>query len=277
MWEKADLFRTWLTKSRIVRAVAEKPEGPFTIVEELSVLNEQEWSKKSAHNPTVKKINDKYYLFYMGTTYKDSEADLSDGVRYHPARFNQCIGVAVASSPEGPWIPSKNNPVLQPREGYWDNTFVSNPSIFVEDNEIKMIYKAKWHTDNRLILGLAVANNPEGPYERKGPSPIFEYDVEDPFIWKEDEKYWMIAKDMTGDIVGKYNGVLFESDNGMDWALAENALAWNHELIFKDGDRLLPKYMERPQLLIEDGKPICFYTAIGDYDNYSYNLARRIK
>lgn len=278
-WEKSKTFNSWVTHSRIVRAEAEQPEGPFIIVEELTSLNTQSWSEKMTHNPTVLKIKDKYYLFYIGTTYEDTVDDIPENVCVHPARFNQRIGAAVADSPEGPWVPSEKNPILKPREeGYWDSTFVTNPSVYVDrDGEVRMIYKAKWHTDNRLILGLAVAKDPEGPYERMGPSPLFEHDVEDPYIWEEWGKYWMVAKDMQGDLVGKYNGVLFESEDCMNWRLAENPLAWNHKISWLEGEEECPTNMERPQLLVENGKPVCFYTAIGDFKTFSYNLARRLR
>ena len=187
-WETAKEFRSWVTASSIVRAVSNSPEGPFEIVEELSSLKSQPWSDKMVHNPTVITYAGKYYLFYIGTTYPPSAPDIPGEtgvyqVATHPARFNQRIGVAVADSPKGPWIPSGNNPILRPRIGCWDSTFVTNPSVFVEDSgEIRMIYKSKREEDPKLILGLAVAQDPEGPYVRQGPSPLFEYDVEDPFI-----------------------------------------------------------------------------------------------
>ena len=277
-WSKEKTFSGWVTVSKIVRAVSDKPEGPFEIVEELDVLNQQDWSAKMTHNPTVTKYKDKYYLFYIGTTYADHVPDVPFEVKNHPARFNQRIGVAYASSPEGPWTPSAANPILKPRKDEWDSTFVSNPSVcIVDDNEVRLVYKAKWHADDRLILGLAVANDPEGPYERQGPSPLFSHDVEDPFIWKDGDMFWMIAKDMSGKLVGKYNGILFQSKDGYDWELSEHPLAWDHQVVWDDGTVEDIPLVERPQLLIVDGKPICFYTAVGDGINNTYNLARRLR
>lgn len=279
-WEKTKTFKSWVTHSKIIRALACEPDGPFEIKEEVVSLNEQVWSKKMTHNPTVKKIGDLYYLFYLGTTYSDDVPDIPEDVNSHPARYNQRIGVAVAVHPAGPWTPSANNPILKPRPGEWDSTFVTNPSVFVDEGEIRLIYKARYayqnEDSNKLILGLAVSQNPEGPYVRKGPSPLFDYDVEDPFIWKENNRYYMVVKDMTGSITGKYNGVLMASDNGEEWALAEEPLAWDHNLFFDDGTVEQPYFVERPQLLIEKGRPTCLYTAIGDGKNYAANLARKI-
>lgn len=279
-WEEEKTFASWLTHSRIVRAESQNPDGPYEVVEEITSLNTQAWSKKMAHNPTVKKIGDKYYLFYLGTTYSDDTPDVPVTTNTHPARFNQLIGVAVADRPQGPWIPSENNPIIRPREGEWDASYVCNPAVFVDGDEVRVIYKSKWSfpgkDENKLILGLAVANHPEGPYERRGPSPLFPYDVEDPYIWKEDSKYYMVVKDMSGDIAGRYNGVLLESCDCMDWKLSDNVQAWDHDIEFQDGTKIHPTRVERPQLLVEDGKPICLYIAIGDGKTYSYNLARRL-
>ncbi len=140
-----------------------------------------------------------------------------------------------------------------------------------------MIYKAKLEHEEKLILGAAIANDPEGPYERKGPSPLFDYDIEDPFIWKQEGKYYMLAKDMRGHIVGKYDGILFESEDGLNFVISSNALAWDHEVIYTDKETEHPLFVERPQLLIENGQPKCFYTAISNDRSHSYNLARVLK
>lgn len=278
-WKKEATFSGWLTQSEIVHATSSFPEGPFENASPLTCLTDQEWSAKCVHNPTVLKVGAKYYLFYMGTTYGPDAPDIPQDTGTHPARYRQQIGVAVADAPGGPWLPSKNNPILTPREaGYWDSTFVCNPSVSAtKTGGIRMIYKAKWHTDDRLILGLAVAEHPEGPYERQGPSPLFPYDVEDPFVWEEDGRYWMVAKDMSGALVGKYNGVLLESDDWEEWRISDRALAWDHTILWKEGGSECPSHMERPQILMENGKPVCFYTAVGDAKTYSYNLARRFR
>lgn len=276
-WPTDCSFKSWLTASSIVRGTATSPEGPFTIEEEITSLKGQDWSSKMVHNPTIKKIKDRYYLFYVGTTFGPDAPEIPEVVNEHPARFNQRIGVAVADHPSGPWVPSETNPILAPRPEDWDNTFCTNPSIFVKkEDEILLVYKSRWHDDERLILGLAKANDPLGPYIRTGPSPIFQYNIEDPFIWKEGEEYWMLAKDMSGELVGKHNGALFCSRNAMDWQPADPLLAYNKVIPIGHEQVEEHPFLERPQLYIEDEKPICIYHAVGDYKNYSFNLARRI-
>lgn len=42
------------------------------------------------------------------------------------------------------------------------------------------------------------------------------------------------------------------------------------------GNRI-PFPIECLQILLENEKPVCFYTAVGDAQTYSYNLARRFR
>ena len=286
-WPKDCGAHAWVADSTIIRCEARSPEGPYTIIEELAVLKSQPWASEMAHNPTVKKIGDRYYLFYIGTAFNRETDPLGDNVsfHFHPARLGQRIGVAVADSPAGPWVPYENNPILSPREkGNWDSMFVTNPSILVErDGSVRLMYKCEAESEDKnvhvLMLGMAVAPRPEGPYERAGPSPLFPYDVEDPFIWEEDGVYWMLAKDMTGAIVEKWAGVLFRSDDAVNWKIAENKLAYNHTVEYADGSSERYYFVERPQLLLEDGKPVCLFTAVGqikDGKAHFFNLARRV-
>jgi len=277
-WEKKHGMIGWLHFSKIVRGVSDKPEGPYKIEEELTSLL-QPWCAKMTHNPTVHKFGNKYYLYYLGTTYDDN----TDIPKMHgmlaecPARFNQRIGVAVADGPEGPWVPNANNPVLKPRPGEWDSTFVTNPSVFEGPNKkYHLIYKAKWHTDSRLILGLAISDSPVEGFKRFGPSPIFAHDVEDPYVWNENGRYWMLAKDMSGKVTNKMEGILFVSENGADWELSGTPFAYDRTIQWSDGTSETVKNLERPQLLVENGKPVCFYAAIMRDANDITNLARLI-
>lgn len=275
-WAKDKYFSAWLTDSHIVRAVSTEPDGPFEVVEKIESLHSQTWCSKMVHNPTVKRYGDKYYLFYVGTTYENEVTYKPKFDPEHPARYNQQIGVAVADSPGGPWKPSSMNPILSPRDGQWDSTFVTNPSVYEVDGEIRIIYKAKLPKEKTLILGMAAAKDPEGPYERKGPSPLFPYDVEDPCIWKEGSSYRMLVKAMSDELVPAGSGILFESHNGENFEVAADKLAYERVISWQQRDEETVTRLERPQVLLENGKPVCLYNAVGDGDTYAYNMARAI-
>ena len=70
-WRKDyPMFDGYLFFSEIVRAFSEKPEGPYRYEEKiLPCMPPDNWDGKIAHNPTVVKWQDRYYLYYIGSTY----------------------------------------------------------------------------------------------------------------------------------------------------------------------------------------------------------------
>lgn len=58
----------------------------------------------------------------------------------------------------------------------------------------------------RMAFGAARAANWNGPYHAISDQPLFsieEMELEDPFIWRTDDEYEMIVKDMDGRICGQ--------------------------------------------------------------------------
>jgi len=133
-WDKKKQFKAWVSHSKIGIAVSDSPEGPYSFYRNMNELNNQSWCEDMTHNPTVKEYDGKYYLYYVGTRYDKPGPDVP--AHLHPARDNQQIGVAVADSPSGEWMPFEGNPVLKPRENHWDNTYVTNPSIYFLFSEL---------------------------------------------------------------------------------------------------------------------------------------------
>jgi len=281
-WPHETTFRGWLTDSEIVCAVGERPEGPFEFAEELAHLKDQAWAKHMVHNPTVHKIGDQYCLFYIGTHWGGDDPNEAKRPENRDAweriRFNQRIGLATAPDAAGPWTPCPRNPILLPREGKWDCTLTTNPSVCVmPDGKIMLMYKSTRASGQPLLLGIARAASVEGPYERIGREPLFEHNIEDPFVWREHGRFWMICKDMTGAVCGEHKGgILYTSDDGTDWRVADTPHAYSREVEWADGEVEEMHFLERPQLLVEDGKPVCFYSSTGDGKTWSRNLARRI-
>ena len=132
-WPKTLPFHPgWGVASEIVRAVSEKPEGPYRFAEVvLSARGAGWWDGRSVHNPVIQKCDDTYVLFYMGTTYPypDVPADGSlchDSYQWLCARANKRIGIATAKSVFGPWS-RPDHPSLDVRPGHFDDFLVSNP------------------------------------------------------------------------------------------------------------------------------------------------------
>jgi len=98
MWTKSVAFTpNWLTNSRVVRATARQPEGPYTYVEDvLPPRGGSFWDGKMTHNPTVHRVGNTFLLFYTGTTYDAPIPDASSPV----IQPNSPLRIQVPSAPE---------------------------------------------------------------------------------------------------------------------------------------------------------------------------------
>lgn len=273
-WPKTHAMHpSWLLNSEIVRASSDKPEGPYQFEEViLGERGAEYWDGRSVFNPKIKKIGDTYVLYYVGTTHpfksvKDDETLTEEDPRVIVARSNKRIGIATAKSLTGPWT-RQDSPILLPRPNSFDNFFTSNPAPYVEeDNSILLVYKTRTYKKppytgtlhGSMQIGVARAQNYHGPYQQISDTPVFNRDIisiEDPFVWKENSLYHMIAKDMRGDVCGqKHGGMHAVSEDGIHWEAIKGELAYSRLILWDDGKQELMGSLERPFLLFENGKP----------------------
>ncbi|WP_435742490.1 hypothetical protein [Microbacterium sp. PMB16] len=104
-----------------------------------------------------------------------------------------------------------------------------------------------------------------GPYSRSEES-IFppEFHLEDPFIWKTDRGWDLIAKDMEGNVAGTvYAGIHAYSPDGIEWELDHAPLAYSRTIRWDDGLGEVGHF-ERPFLLIDHGVPTHMFAAVAD-------------
>jgi len=265
----------WLTNSEIVRASADKPEGPYQFEEVVfSPRGEHFWDGRMTHNPTIHRWRDNYLLFYIGTTYAGATPDAAHPMTNQSpmrleARANQRIGVAVSKSVKGPWK-RMEQPILQPRPGKWDALMTTNPAPCVhEDGSVLLVYKSAIDQKGLLTLGLARAPRFDGTYERVLDGPMFDFSatgdhVEDAFVWHGKSGYQLIMKDMKGGICGEAGGGIHAvSQDGIKWQVSKPAMAWSRNVKWSDGVVREQARFERPQLLIEGGKPTHLFCATG--------------
>ena len=133
-WPKSVPFGPhWCTNSEVVRASADKPEGPYRFEEiVLPPRGAEFWDGRMTHNPTIHRWRDNFLLFYIGTTYKGdtpsaTENRVASQTLWHEARANQRIGLAVSkSNSTAPWK-RMPDPILQPRPGKWDALMTTKP------------------------------------------------------------------------------------------------------------------------------------------------------
>ena len=104
-----------------------------------------------------------------------------------------------------------------------------------------------------------------GPYRRALQEPIATAIVEDPFVWKQDSTFYILAKDMEGNITGeKHAGVFLTAKDLTQWKLGENPKAYSRTVRWTDGTQTMQGSFERPQLLIQNGKPTHLFAATAD-------------
>lgn len=269
-WPAAAGWRSWLSKCEIGHAIADHPEGPFEFVgTALEPSGPGLWDAFTCHNPTIHKVGDKYALFYIGST---------DGTS-----INQRIGVALADSLYGPWQ-KIYTPLISPgQRGEWDDHITSNPAFLQHPNgKFYLYYKGMsreaWERGN-FFYGLAIADNLTGPYRKINDNPVIDISykgenvkLEDAYVFLEDGKFIMIARDM--GYFDNYGGLYFESEDGINWSNVQRAYfgaeyyGIQHEM---KSDHLFRKNrIERPQILMQDGKASYLYTAM---QGGKYNLS----
>lgn len=291
-WEKKYGFQAWVTRSEVAHATSKTPFGPFVFKDvALPVRGAEYWDGLCTHNPTVHKFGSKYYLYYMGNTGDGDDTPTLNGQLNWIHRNNQRIGVAVADSPNGPWK-RFDKPIIDASEDpdAPDALMASNPAITQgPDGRFLMVYKAVGKQKPMPFGGPVVhltawSDSPTGPFT-KDLKPIFtsgeaNFPAEDPFIWSQDGKYYAIVKDQGGYFI-KHDTralVLFESENGMDWSLAEHGFVSGLDLLWEDGELERMANLERPQLFFEKGKPTALLVAVCKQDKSdTYNVRIPLK
>ncbi|MGD1890432.1 MAG: glycoside hydrolase family 117 protein [Cyclobacteriaceae bacterium] len=105
----------------------------------------------------------KYYLYYQGFLEASGK------------RGDDCpVAVSYADSPDGPW--THHNEIVIPNgpEGTWDQYSIHDPYPLVYKDKIYLYYKSDFDGDPRLVRmqGLAIADNPLGPFEKHPLNPV---------------------------------------------------------------------------------------------------------
>ncbi len=283
-WPRSLSFAHWAVCSEIVRASADRPEGPYRFEE--VVLPRRGggfFDGRMTHNPAIVRSGDTFLLFYTGATYEGPDPTPEDPAEQPSARWQQSwhnkrIGLAYAKSVRGPWT-RLNRPVLDVRPGAWDSVITSNAAPCVcPDGRVLLLYKSTPDRHDphdgrfrgRFHLGGAIASSWNQPFERLSDEPLLRFDrpdahVEDPFCWHDGERFRAIMKDMTGAIGGEPQaGVAAESSDGRTWRLSDPPQAYARKVRWSDGRTTRPAKLERPQLLSQHGKPTHIFFATCD-------------
>lgn len=279
----------WLLASEIVRASCDTPDGKYQFDEVvLPARGAQYWDGVMTHCPQITKVEGKYVLYYTGTTHHyEGEPDLSGeesllkDPRVIALRANKRTGIAVSDSVFGPWK-RFDKPLIDTREGEFDNFFISNSvPCMGPDGKTLLVYKTRTYEESpgqaklecrvsHQVLGAAIVNSYDGDYTAtRAPFALLSgNNLEDPFIWYDSDGYNLMAKDMTGELCGEpMGGIYANSKDGLNWTLKENFLFYSRNILWDDGVVREMGNLERPFLLIENGKPTHAFFATSDGKN----------
>ncbi|MEM9251760.1 MAG: family 43 glycosylhydrolase [Planctomycetota bacterium] len=118
---------------------------------------------RSNCTPDILKWQGRFYLYYQAFLEPSG------------LRGDYCpVAVAHADSPDGPWTRSDRVIVPNGEDGAWDQFAVHDPHPLVHDGKVYIYYKSAYNRPDRLTLGLglAIADDPLGPFEKHPLNPL---------------------------------------------------------------------------------------------------------
>lgn len=125
------------------------------------------WEGASVFTPNILVAEGKYWLFYTGT---------SQPYKKKPFNPDSKIGIAVSDFPDGPWERLATNPALANSDNPedFDSHLVDDACLMVRDGKYWFYYKGRQlgKSPGQTQMGLAIAENPEGPYIRHEENPV---------------------------------------------------------------------------------------------------------
>jgi hypothetical protein len=207
-------------------------------------------------------VGDRYILLYIGNNNPQTPP--------HPS--NQHIGMARSSSLSGPWEKVNGDGlILSPPDdsSYWNygaSNGVNNPALLRHPNGKYYLY----FKSQEGRMGLAISDNITGPY-RQLPEPVTSnaMTIEDGYAFLHKDKICLLTTDNHG-ILEKGGGLLWESDDGLHFTLAEQGFYPVENYL---GNKALQKArkhyggniikFERPQILMMKDEPEYLYVTSG--------------
>jgi hypothetical protein len=245
-WPKSHEFPVdYFHSSEIVRATSKSIVGPYEFQE--VIIGERDsvfWDSNMAHNPTIHKIGDKYVLFYIGSDFTT--------MRKGSNRFLRRVGYATASKIEGPWLRA-DKPIIDQES--------NNPAVLADGDKIKLLFR-----DEELRVVLAEADNFMGPYEIVNSNVWPESKIEDFYFFKIGNQSHIICEDNVGAITVhiRWGAHIYSEDGITNWKRYMQVIAYDHDILYKNGSVLNCTRRERPQLLIESNQIKSIITALFD-------------
>ncbi|MDN5216757.1 glycoside hydrolase [Fulvivirgaceae bacterium BMA12] len=118
---------------------------------------------RSVSTADILKWKGKYYLYYQG--FLEASGKRGD---YCP------VAASYADSPDGPWTATNEIIVPNGAKGSWDQYAIHDPYPLVHNGKIYLYYKSAFNRPAPVWVGagLAIADNPLGPFEKHPLNPV---------------------------------------------------------------------------------------------------------
>jgi len=278
----------WVTDSEVAHAVARDVLGPYEFSDvALPARGFPYWDGDVTHNPHILKEGGLYYLYYTGNhgsgywqSADPNHLPSMDDPQWWENRNNQRVGVAVSSSPYGPWQ-RFNTPLADVMRR---QRLTAQPAVMCRpDGKYMLVYKTviegPGHYGNGVQHFIALADDPLGPFIDQSvrfiQAPRTGFPIDDQVEWYQDGRFWCITKDHGEGFTEHVPAlVLFESQDGLDWQLAANPLVMPFEITWQDGEIQKFDRLEMPKVYVEDGRArVLFLAAKPVGEEHSFSVA----
>lgn len=185
-----DVYHVWYTKGKLPHGYdatifhASSPDGHVWTErgEALVRGGEGSWDEQSVFTPNILAAEGKYWLFYTAVS-----KPFTNGDKKTPPT-KTAIGLAVADSPEGPWVKLATNPVLTASEDHqdFDSLRIDDACLIVREGKYWLYYKGRqWNkSPAQTKLGVAIADQPQGPYIKHPGNPVIQANHE-VLVWPQ--------------------------------------------------------------------------------------------
>lgn len=267
-WPEKNVNPAWRKSSEIAHYVSDSPEGPFKFSDvALTGTGKETWDKYAPHNPEIKKIGNKYVLLYIA----------NDDYHQPPHGSNQRIGMAISKSPYGPWKKiGKTGEILNAENpnkwNYKSLMGVANPVFLRMKNKFFLYFKTK-DSDGKLKYALATSKKLKGPYTiLDKPVTANKGTLEDGTAFYYKNHVYLLTTDNHGQNTGIVGGgTLWKSKDGINFKLEDATIGYKRIPDYYknyDAKKAVKIYgpdpkLERPKILMIDGKPAYLYGPSG--------------
>jgi hypothetical protein len=264
---------SWQTSSQIAHYIGDSPVGPFEFVR-IAVADKDgnNGVYNSPCNSTIKYIDGKYVLLFI---VNDGWVTSQRIVMLVADDLNDKWRPAAGAEPDGTVLRQSKDPAFWDYKAIYGN---ANPTFIKHDGKYKLYFKAvipvqdgekgyKYRRSHTWTYGVALSDSLGGPYiKEKQRCTDVDTPIEDAHVFVHDHRVWMYCRDMNSRQGGE--GMLWVSEDGLKFDYKDSFFGYDYleGFIGKEGTSKLIRYrggkegwLERPQVLLIDGKPEYLY------------------